>query len=96
VGEEPLDAGDRMETGYETTKIPGRQCNLCDMSYFVLHLIAGARQFRNLFAMKVPTFRHSQSAQAAVAADDVSYSMLLLLSCFSCNVCVCVCVCVCV
>jgi D-alanyl-D-alanine carboxypeptidase len=46
-----------MGTRYEQQK--SQVGSVYDMAYFVLHLIAGAQQFRNLFAMKVPKFRHS-------------------------------------
>ena len=51
VGEETWDAGDRVATGYETSKAPQVGSEYC-MAYFVLHLIDGGRQIIPQIASK--------------------------------------------
>jgi hypothetical protein len=52
--------------------VPGRQ--RIRFGLFCAALIPGGRQIiSQLFAMKVPIFRHSTSAEAAAAAADVSH-----------------------
>jgi hypothetical protein len=76
VGEETWDAGDAVETGYETANSPGSTANTFWPTLCCTLFLVGGKSFRNLFAMKVPIFRHSSSAKAAAdaaAADDGSH-----------------------
>ena len=73
VGEDTWDAGDRVETRYETSKSPWTTANMVRLISCCTLFLASGKQFRKLSATKAPKVRRSpSSAEAAAAAADVS------------------------